>query len=325
MYCFIFQVDKAIGTDSCDFLTAPEMDVDDFLALSSSRLDIYDLDSVSQISAMDSASQTGSVILESNRPRPIFSSDSNIHRSLADPQMTSRPPRGQFPYAYIRSKLAVLPEEGQLSRRESMNESCKDANGYLQPRSRSQQPPPKTSEVDLETAQSECGGFSDDFLDVPQSGNAYTSLRARKMALRRKRSLSVADLPVQNSGTQSVPNRKQKAEESGYDSDVTRKSSPRGSLKNGESSKPEDFDSNSSSARSREDTDSMSSGSEDSGAQVKQNIGKLKGIAIGSTFICSYLTTISLETGRDVIKLMLKRNSIIKTGKSDFLRDFVIS
>ena len=31
--------------------------------------------------------------------------------------------RGQFPYAYIRSKLAVLPEEqaGQISRRESMN------------------------------------------------------------------------------------------------------------------------------------------------------------------------------------------------------------
>ncbi len=32
--------------------------------------------------------------------------------------------RGQFPYAYIRSKLSVLPEEqaGQLSRRESMNQ-----------------------------------------------------------------------------------------------------------------------------------------------------------------------------------------------------------
>ncbi len=32
-----FQVDKAIGTDSCDFLTAPEMDVDDFLNMSASR------------------------------------------------------------------------------------------------------------------------------------------------------------------------------------------------------------------------------------------------------------------------------------------------
>merc|ERR1712223_667034 len=288
--------DKSIGTDSCDFLTAPEMDVDDFLALSSSRLDIYDLDSVSQISAMDSASQTGSVILESQqtRPnRPIFSSDSNIHRSLAEngnSQMSSsssRPQRGQFPYAYIRSKLAVLPEEGQLSRRESMNkaDSYKDANGYLQPRSRSQQPQTSrdVSTHELDSAQSECGGFSDDF-DVPQSGNTYTSLRARKMALRRKRSLSVADLPVQRndrcaSAGQTGPmsnqqsTRKQKSDESGYDSDVTRKSSPRGSLKNGETSsnKTEDYDTNSSS-RSREDTDSMSSGSEDSGAQVKQNI-----------------------------------------------------
>merc|ERR1719220_705473 len=248
---------------------------------------------------MDSASQTGSVILESQqtRPsRPIFSSDSNIHRSLAEngnSQMSStssRPQRGQFPYAYIRSKLAVLPEEGQLSRRESMNkaDSYKDANGYLQPRSRSQQPQSSrdVSTHELDSAQSECGGFSDDF-DVPQSGNTYTSLRARKMALRRKRSLSVADLPVQRndrcasagqqtgpmSNQKSTTTRKQKSDESGYDSDVTRKSSPRGSLKNGETSsnKTEDYDTNSSS-RSREDTDSMSSGSEDSGAQVKQNI-----------------------------------------------------
>ena len=70
-------MDKAIGTDNCDFLTAPEMDVDDFLALSSSRLDIYDLDSVSQISAMDSASQTGSVILESQASRPRYDFNNN--------------------------------------------------------------------------------------------------------------------------------------------------------------------------------------------------------------------------------------------------------
>ena len=65
------------------------MDVDDFLALSASRLDMCDLDSVSQISAMDSASQTGSVNFEPTKyhhhsGRPIFSSDSNIHRSLAE-------------------------------------------------------------------------------------------------------------------------------------------------------------------------------------------------------------------------------------------------
>merc|ERR1719312_1424131 len=77
-----------------------------------------------------------------------------------------------------------------------------------------------------------------------QSVNGYTSLRARKMALRRKRSLSVADLPVpkdQEAPPSAVPSAtggKKKGsrsfgpEESGYDSDTTRKSSPRGSLKN---------------------------------------------------------------------------------------------
>jgi len=95
--------------------------------------------------------------------------------------------------------------------------------------------------------------------------NSYTSLRFRKMALRRKRSLSVADLPVQrqassfgNTGTGpgtgltgfktseagyelperralrhiETQTRRMTAEESGYDSDATRKSSPRSSLKN---------------------------------------------------------------------------------------------
>jgi len=255
------KVDKAIGTDTCDFLTAPEMDVDDFLALSASRLDMCDLDSVSQISAMDSASQTGSVILESNRStmRPIFSSDSNIHRTLAETmQSSNRTSRAsQFPYAYIRSKLAVLPEEGQLSRRESMNnnQDGKDCNGYIQVpprRSKSNNP-----DVELASAQSECGGSSR-FDEVPQSGNVYTSLRARKMALRRKRSLSVADLPVRGKG-------QAKAEESGYDSDVTRKSSPRGSLKNsgGGSSNSSVKTGDDCSSSSNKDTDSVSSGSED--------------------------------------------------------------
>ena len=100
------------------------------------------LDSVSQISAMDSASQTGSVISEPARSgiRPIFSSDSNIHQTLAETLQsgnrggTSASRTSQFPHAYIRSKLAVLPEEGQLSRRESMNKNQdgKDCNGYIQ-------------------------------------------------------------------------------------------------------------------------------------------------------------------------------------------------
>merc|ERR1711997_757224 len=189
------------------------------------------------------------------------------HRTLAETlQSSNRASRAsQFPYAYIRSKLAVLPEEGQLSRRESMNnnQDGKDCNGYIQVpprRSKSNNP-----DVELASAQSECGGSSQ-FDEIPQSGNVYTSLRARKMALRRKRSLSVADLPVRGKG-------QAKAEESGYDSDVTRKSSPRGSLKNcgGESSNSSVKTGDDCSSSSNKDTDSVSSGSEDSGAaQMKQ-------------------------------------------------------
>ncbi len=107
------------------------MDVDDFLALSASRLDMMcDLDSVSQISAMDSASQTGSVILSDHmhqsrhhhqQNRPIFSSDSNIHRSLAEtlPHQSRAARAGQFPYAYIRlvKKFINLPNQFILCKR----------------------------------------------------------------------------------------------------------------------------------------------------------------------------------------------------------------
>lgn len=149
--------------------------------------------------------------------------------------------------------MAVLPEEGQLSRRESMNESNKDANGYIAVpprRSKSNNP-----DIELESAQSECGLMTS-FDEVPQSGNVYTSLRARKMALRRKRSLSVADLPVAKAN-----NGQKMAEESGYDSDVTRKSSPRGSLKNcGSENSSSTGKNNDSSDSSNKDTDSVSSG-----------------------------------------------------------------
>ena len=119
------------------------------------------------------------------------------------------------------------------------------------------------------SSKSECGGrasndnpdcsIEDEDAATPSMGeNSYTSLRFRKMALRRKRSLSVADLPVQKQppsfgspgtgpGTGfELPERRvlrhietqtrrvvgMTAEESGYDSDATRKSSPRSSLKN---------------------------------------------------------------------------------------------
>lgn len=142
-----------------------------------------------------------------------------------------------------------------------MNESNKDSNGYIQippRRSKSNNP----AEVELESAQSECGLMTS-FDEVPQSGNVYTSLRARKMALRRKRSLSVADLPVGPSSSGSSKNSHHSgkmAEESGYDSDVTRKSSPRGSLKNCGSENSSSKTNNDSSDSSNKDTDSVSSG-----------------------------------------------------------------
>ena len=94
---------------------------------------VGELDSISQISAMDSASQTGPVVhndsnSSSSHFHKNFSSDSNIHRSSSVHESGHR--RGQFPYAYIRSKLSVLPEEqaGQLSRRESMNQNDGEMN-----------------------------------------------------------------------------------------------------------------------------------------------------------------------------------------------------
>ena len=137
-------------------------------------------------------------------------------------------------------------------------------NPFLFYRSKSGPSKSNSSDVELASTQSECGISR--YGEVPQSANAYTSLHARKMAQRRKRSQSVADLPVRGKG-------KAKAEESGYDSDVTRKSSPPSSLKNcgGESSNSGAKTGDDCSSSSNKDTDSVSSGFEDSGAaQMKQ-------------------------------------------------------
>eukprot|EP00095_Tigriopus_kingsejongensis_P003917 maker-scaffold85_size395806-snap-gene-2.22 protein:Tk03917 transcript:maker-scaffold85_size395806-snap-gene-2.22-mRNA-1 annotation:"PREDICTED: uncharacterized protein LOC103515305" len=281
------KVDKAIGTD-CDFLSE-----DDFLNLSASRLDMsydsVDIDTISQISAMDSASQTGGSMIDGYSKFHIqsksFSSDSNIPRSVSFGELSSPqsppamvPRRGQFPYAYIRSKLSVLPEEqaGQLSRRESMNQNDLPPDQY-----QAQRQDDALSEcVSVTTTRSEIGPAASSSHDYAQISGPHPSLRMRKMALRRKRSLSVADIPAPNGfrGTQVTHF---KSEESGYDSDTTRKSSPRGSLKNdpaltqsygGSTGSNTDFDissASSGSGRERkelEDVDSASSGSEDSGA-----------------------------------------------------------
>ena len=215
----------------------------------------YDLDSVSQISALDSASQTGvcnvggrnggsgitdygissnysagSVDKIGNRSNMVkqFSSDSNIHRSYVTNQKnqhlmghgtinendnSNTIKRGQFPYAYIRSKLAVLPEEqaGQISRRESMNRQSDQAAASVH----CSKMISNVKENMHLSSQSECGAqahgiddksYKNNQVDKSEDANeqiakytnSYTSLRARKVALRRKRSLSVADIPVMN-------------------------------------------------------------------------------------------------------------------------------
>jgi hypothetical protein len=294
---------------------------------------LQDIDSISQISAMDSASQTGgggcgggsvvdgggSACCYSSSSSKFhvqsrsFSSDSNIHRSVSEngnpqqqpPQQSIR--RGQFPYAYIRSKLSVLPEEqaGQLSRRESMNQA-----DTVDEMSTAKSEIILGSKGRRSRSTGECGNGHqhDDELEMMTGGNGghgnhNPSLRMRKMALRRKRSLSVADIQAQpppagfedrSKGHGNVITHF-RSEESGYDSDATRKSSPRGSLKHdvaaGVASSGMDMEvSSSSSGGRRDDTDSMSSGSDDSGAlsseskeQQKKNLEDATGSTTAGT------------------------------------------
>ena len=361
------QVDKSIGTDG-DFLTE-----EDFLSgyhhhggsahphshhgpghgghhRHHHMLDmsydssVQDIDSISQISAMDSASQTGacgggSMVdgggsaccygASSSRfhmQSKSFSSDSNIHRSVCEqpgsgncsaggsgggPANTNGGiRRGQFPYAYIRSKLSVLPEEqaGQLSRRESMNQAdtvdeMSTAKSEIIVGSKGRR---SRSTGECVEGVGGATGHADDQEFESGGNHHHPSLRMRKMALRRKRSLSVADIQAPppagfedvsaGGGARSRQNGHVthfRSEESGYDSDATRKSSPRGSLKHdglggsagssgggvaggvfgvnagSRSVSGTDLEvssSSSSSRRGRDDTDSMSSGSDDSGA-----------------------------------------------------------
>jgi hypothetical protein len=222
--------------------------------------------------------------------------------------------RGQFPYAYIRSRLAVLPEEhaGQLSRRESMNQN--DEQMQQPPRVINREPKIRVEEEEEE---------DDDDADLVKRGQSH-SLRMRKLALRRKRSLSVADIPgpeAYEDGQMTVAGARSgsgrsgrlhnqhhfRSEESGYDSDTTRKSSPRSSLKHAlggglggqmspgsgatafGSSTDGDIgcssSSSSSSGRGRtrkksDDTDSVSSGSEDSGKVSEESKHEIEAVEI---------------------------------------------
>jgi len=173
--------------------------------------EIGEFDSVSQISCMDNHDRwhyirrNGSMSVSSD----VLSGDD--HSTVVSSHVAARR-QNQFPYAYLKSKLSTLPEE--LSSRQY---------GWQEGQ-------------DTAASQSEVGSAS------KHSGLA-PSQRLKMLAIRRKKSQSLADLHDKNVvGTRETVQCKS-TEESGYDSD-TRKSaetvSPKSSDKSDESDSGQD-------------------------------------------------------------------------------------
>jgi len=204
-------VDKGCGPDS-----GLSSEGDEILSPRASCLDltseIGEFDSVSQISCMDSHDRWHFV----RRNGSMSVSSDMLSTGVGDDQSTivssASQKRGQFPYAYLKSKLTPLPEE-------------------LGPSGRTGR-----------TVDSGTGG------SLSEVGSKHSGLapsqRLKMLAIRRKKSQSLADLHqsapmviVQDKGCGSS-----KHEESGYDSD-TRKSaetvSPKSSDKSDESDSAE--------------------------------------------------------------------------------------
>jgi len=224
-------VDKGCG---------PDMDAEDMYSAHAraSCLDlsseIGEFDSVSQISCMDNHDRwhyirrNGSMSVSSD----VLSGDGDSTVVSSHATGTGGQRRGQFPYAYLKSKLSTLPEE--------------QTQGHAGHRQYQWQTESQVSEA---ATQSEVGSAS------KHSGLA-PSQRLKMLAIRRKKSQSLADLHDKSLSTPSVirdplpPVTKLTsaklspgAEESGYDSD-TRKSaetvSPKSSDKSDESDSGQD-------------------------------------------------------------------------------------
>ena len=215
-------VDKGVGPDS-----GLSSEGDEIITPRASCLDltseIGEFDSVSQISCMDShdrwhfVRRNGSMSVSSD----LLSTGLDDHSTVVS---SASQKRGQFPYAYLKSKLPALPEE--LVGAGRANRANSESGGGGGPAS-----------------QSEVGS--------KVSGLA-PSQRLKMLAIRRKKSQSLADLhqnapmvistqvrgPALDKGCGSSS----KHEESGYDSD-TRKSaetvSPKSSDKSDESDSAE--------------------------------------------------------------------------------------
>ena len=201
----LVKVDKLSGTDS-DNICASE---DDLFDRSSSRFNIscesFDLDSISQMSLADSDVDIFKTTFANSKS---ISSD-DIHSEVTAYHCSN------FPHAFVRSKLAVLPEEqGTLTR----NKESRQRSGSV------------ISEGNPTHIIESLAG--------PQSLSSEVN-RASNM-LQRKRSQSLADIQaplgfLTKSTIRGAHKKfsKTKSEESGYDSDTTHKSgsSPRGSVK----------------------------------------------------------------------------------------------
>jgi len=205
-------VDKGCGPDIDEEMYAARASCMD---LSS---EIGEFDSVSQISCMDNHDRwhfirrNGSMSVSSD----VLSGDD--HSTVVSSHVAPRR-HNQFPYAYLKSKLSTLPEE--LSSGQGHNR--------LQYNWQESQ--------DTAASQSEVGSAS------KHSGLA-PSQRLKMLAIRRKKSQSLADLHDKNIVCREPrPAPSKNAEESGYDSD-TRKSaetvSPKSSDKSDESDSGQD-------------------------------------------------------------------------------------
>ena len=204
------KVDKSSGTDT-DYIGASE---DDIFDRSSSRFNIscesFDLDSISQLSLADSAVDIFKTAFANSKS---VSSD-NIPSEVTAYHCSN------FPHAFVRSKLAVLPEEqGTLTRKKGNRQRSKSVISEGNP------------------------NHIMESLTGPQS--LSSEVNSASNTIRRKRSQSLADIPVPRGALKK--HSKTKSEESGYDSDTTPQSgsSPRGSVKSN-SLDPDETDSSTS-------------------------------------------------------------------------------
>ena len=247
-------VDKGCG---------PDMDEEMFAARASCldlSSEIGEFDSVSQISCMDNhdrwhfVRRNGSMSVSSD----VLSGDGDTSTVVSSHHGGGGGRRhGQFPYAYLKSKLSTLPEE--LSTAHAQTRADRGVERYQWQSSAESQ---EAGSVSAAT-QSEVGSTSKH--SMAGSGLA-PSQRLKMLAIRRKKSQSLADLHDSLNKSGSILTREREvgvgvgvplppvkvavpplvagaAEESGYDSD-TRKSaetvSPKSSDKSDESDSGQD-------------------------------------------------------------------------------------